>query len=70
MVQNYIFFYNTASPIVALKLADYSDNQLQPGGGAYNFQEKYFFIVKPKWNLKIEGRGLFHERKDEERNQS
>ena len=27
------FFYNTASPLVALRLADYSDNQLQPGGG-------------------------------------
>ena len=47
-----IFFYNTASPLVALRLADYSDNQLQPGGGggaeAYNYQEKYFFIVDAK----------------------
>ena len=32
------FFYNTASPLVALRLADYSDNQFQPGGGGRGIQ--------------------------------
>ena len=41
------FFYNTASPTVDLKLADYSDNQLQPGGGGgreKTFGKKIFFF--------------------------